>query len=89
MPIYEYRCPNRHTETKLRKRQDSDEPLTCACGEPMERIMSAPHCLPDGVYSYAPNVGSADNFERKQAILDKNRERKKDGLKYEGGTERN
>jgi len=87
-PIYDYRCPCGKEVTRLRKWVIRDAPITCECGEPMGRLFPRPHCLPDGVYSYAPNIGSAENFERKQAILDRNHERKKDGLKYQGGTDR-
>lgn len=81
-PQFEYRCPNRHTQTKLRKFEERDQPLVCECGEPMDRIWSAHHAQPDGIYSYEPNIGSADNFERKQAMIERNRERAKDGKPY-------
>ena len=44
---------------------------TCRCGQSAQRIMSRSHCPPDGIYSYAPNIGSAAAFEkRQQAIKD-------------------
>lgn len=65
MPIYEYSC-GRHTHERLRKYEHRDEPATCLeCGEPSERILSAHHNAPDGVYSYAPNTGSPSEFERR------------------------
>ena len=82
-PIYDFSCPSCGQQvTRLRKWETRDEPVTCGtCGKPMERLFPIPHCLPDGVYSYAPNIGSAEKFERKQDKIDRNRERKKDGLR--------
>lgn len=38
------------------------------CGAPTEYILSAHHAPPDGIYSYAPNIGTADNYERKAEL---------------------
>lgn len=35
----------------------------------MTRIFSRSHCAPDGVYSYAPNLGDADRFERQRHAI--------------------
>jgi putative FmdB family regulatory protein len=67
VPIFEYRCPSRHVIEALRKFEHRDEPQTCHCGQPMLRIFSAHHQAPDGIYSYEPNIGSADAFDRKMA----------------------
>lgn len=69
MPIYEYRCPEQHVTPKIRKYADRDDPVECRCGAPAERIWSNTHCPPDGVYSYAPNVGDPDRFERQRAAI--------------------
>lgn len=67
-PIYEYRCPVGHEAERLRKWEDRDNLTVCAlCQAPMNRILSAHHTEPDGIYSYEPNIGSADAFERKRA----------------------
>ena len=82
MPIYEYRCTNGHIHERLRKYDDRDEPAWCIhCDAQALRKMSAPHVPPDGVYSYCPNVGSMDTFERKRAKIEKMNEAKKDGKK--------
>ena len=53
----------------LRPYVQRDDPKSCKCGEPMTRLVSLPHCSPDGIYSYAPNVGSEADFERRRAAL--------------------
>ena len=69
-PIYEYRCGSGHTHTRIRRYDDRDDLAHCVvCGEPTERLFPLPHVPPDGIYSYAPNIGSADAFERKEAKI--------------------
>ena len=81
MPLYEYKCPNGHIHERLRKIAERDEPCTCLlCDEQASPIISAPHLQPDGVYSYAENVGSMEAFDRKQAKLARDRELRKDGI---------
>lgn len=73
--IIEYACPAGHVTEKLRKYADRDVDVVCHCGHSAKRIeISQPHCLPDGVYSYAPNIGSERQFERRQQAL-------RDGIK--------
>lgn len=80
--IYQYSDKNGHIAERFRKMDNRHDPLDCSeCGEPMHLIISRPHVPPDGVYSYAPNIGSADAFERKRSTIERNRERKKDGLR--------
>lgn len=67
MPLYEYRCPERHSRERIRKYEDRDAVLICGCGEPMRRVVSAHHAPVDGIYSYAPNLGDPTAFERKLA----------------------
>lgn len=69
MPLYDYRCPEGHSRERIRKYDDRDAVLICVCGEPMKRTVSAHHAPVDGIYSYAPNLGSPEVFERKQAKM--------------------
>jgi putative FmdB family regulatory protein len=70
MPIYEYRCANGHQTERLRKYAKRDGGIWCGeCGTRMKRMLSLPHCVPDGMYSYAPNIGSADAFERRREVI--------------------
>jgi putative FmdB family regulatory protein len=71
MPIYEYRCKQRHRIESLRKFEDQTPEVCTECGETMARIISAHHQAPDGIYSYEPNLGSADAFDRKMAAQGK------------------
>ncbi len=64
--VYEYKCSNEHYTTKFRKMDNRHDPVTCECGEPATLIISKTHRQPDGIYSYAPNVGSEWDFERKR-----------------------
>jgi putative FmdB family regulatory protein len=69
--IIEYECAMGHVTEKLRKFEHRDTPLTCPkCGGATTRIeISQPHCPPDGIYSFAPNVGDPAKFERHQQAL--------------------
>lgn len=67
MPLYDYTCTHGHRTEKLRKYVDRDAPADCAeCGRRLKRVPSIPHCVPDGMYSYAPNLGDPDKFERRR-----------------------
>lgn len=82
MPIYEYRCPNGHTHERLRRYVERDRECRCLeCDELAQRILSTPHIGPDGMYSYAPNVGSKDAFDRKQAKIERLHSERKDGIR--------
>lgn len=72
MPLYDFTCENGHAHEVIRSYDRRDEPWPClTCAAPMRRVWSAPHVPPDGVYSYAPNVGDPERFERqRQAIKD-------------------
>jgi len=74
MPLYDYQCPAGHRLERLRKYAARDEPVTCHCGDAMARTAPLPHCVPDGMYSYAPNLGSETAFE-KRLIAMRNGER--------------
>jgi len=82
VPIFEYRCSQGHDKTQLRKYEDRDKPCLCEiCDSSMLRIMSAPHVAPDGTYSYAPNIGRADAFDRKKTIIEERETAKREGRK--------
>lgn len=74
MPIFDYRCPNGHTRERLVSFEQRDVPVACHCGATLERQPHTPHCLPDGMYSYAPNQGSEAAFSRRLDAI-KNGER--------------
>ena len=66
MPIYEYECPNGHAAEAMRSVARMDAPILCdECGAGMVRVMSLPAKRTDGIYSYAPNIGDPDTFERR------------------------
>jgi len=78
-PIYEYVCPNGHRHERLRSYDQRENPAVCPfCEEAADPIISSPHVLPDGVYSYAPPIGTMDAFDRKMAKIDRMKEHKKD-----------
>jgi len=72
MPIWDYHCPDGHTVEQVRSVATRDEERPCHCGKPLARVeISRSHVAPDGVYSYAPNIGDPERFERqRQAIKD-------------------
>lgn len=81
MPLYDYRCPNGHTTTRLFTWRYRPDRVRCRlCDSMADWQFPVPHCLPDGVYSYAENIGSPDAFERKEAkIADRERRRRETG----------
>ena len=82
MPVYDYDCGKcGAVVSRIRKWEEKGDSVTCECGAPMDPLFPLPHCLPDGMYSYAPNVGSEESFERKMGKININKERKKDGLR--------
>jgi putative FmdB family regulatory protein len=75
MPIWDFECVNGHRVERLVKIEDRDRPRLCStCREPLARKISPTHVAPDGVYSYAPNVGDPERFERQRQAM-------KDGVK--------
>jgi hypothetical protein len=68
---YDY-SDGEHIEERWRKMDERHDPVTCkVCGKPMTLIISKTHCPPSGVYSYEPNIGNPEAFERRrQAIKD-------------------
>ena len=66
-PFFEYLDSNSHYTKRLRSFARKYEPLPCpTCGENMKAVeISASHVEPDGLYSYAENLGNADQFERR------------------------
>jgi len=79
MPLYDYSCPECGSKTtRLRRYTERDEPVLCTCGRLMERLFPLPHVGPDGMYSYAENVGSKDSFDRKMAKLEQREQTKRE-----------
>jgi len=75
-PLYDYRCPAcGQTVTRFRKFEDRFDPMICACGVEMTWMFPVPHIEPDGIYSYAPNIGTAESWERKQSKIKEREER--------------
>ena len=83
MPLFEYKCPGCGKVTeRLCKYEHRDILNPCRdCRTDMPRILSAHHQAPDGIYSYAPNEGSPDKFERwdVQMKAEKEAKREKEG----------
>jgi hypothetical protein len=74
-PIYEYRCGEGHVHEDIRAYGFRDRRTRCPrCHRIAKRIPSAPHVEPDGVHSYAPNVGDPVAFEKRRNAM-------KDGVK--------
>lgn len=69
MPLYEYHCINGHRREEIRRAEESEAITVCECGALMTRDFPLPHCPPDGVYSYAPNIGDPAAFERRQQAM--------------------
>ena len=70
-PLYAYVCGCGSAAEKIRTFAHRLDPVKCSrCGAEMEYRISAHHAQADGIYSYAPNIGSADDFERKKADAD-------------------
>jgi hypothetical protein len=69
-PIYEYSC-GQHTHEVIRAFDRRDDPWAClTCEQPMQRLeVSRTHVPPDGVYSYAPNLGDPERFERQREAI--------------------
>lgn len=74
MPLYDYRCPEGHVTTELRGFDQRDTPVVCKCGQPTERLFPRTHRLPDGMYSYAPNLGDPEKFERRHEAAKRRKE---------------
>ncbi|EMR13518.1 regulatory protein fmdB [Methylophaga lonarensis MPL] len=64
MPLYDYRCEQCGTFTALRKMHQAGDDITCDCGLPARRVVTAPHlALMDGAtrIAMARNEKSADS----------------------------
>ena len=68
MPIFERLCPAGHVSDVIRSYERRDEPVPCPeCGAETTRLeVSRSHVPPDGVYSYMPNIGDPERFERQR-----------------------
>jgi hypothetical protein len=69
MPLYEYICPDGHHTTRLCRYEDSYAPVVCQCGKEAARLFPLTHVETDGIYSYAPNVGTEADFERRHEAI--------------------
>ncbi len=66
MPLYSYSCDKGHSTEALRPMAARHDPLDCTeCKGAMSLRIALTHRSPDGIYSYAPNIGNADTFDRK------------------------
>lgn len=77
MPIYEYKCPDCcEVHSRLRPMKRRKAPVVCpGCGGlHAQLIISRAHVPPDGVYSYAPNVGDPKAFERRAENIKRDKE---------------
>ena len=83
MPIYTYRCPNAHDHDRIRRWLHADDASPCpVCAQSTQRILTAHHALPDGLYSHAPNLGDEAKFQRNLEGIQRLKERiarRKDG----------
>jgi putative FmdB family regulatory protein len=68
VPLYDYACSNGHTFERIVRYAVADE-QTCHCGAALTRLPHKPHVEPDGIYSYAPNIGTEATFERRRAAV--------------------
>lgn len=68
-PIYEYRCPSGCVTELFRPISERTTPTVCACGQKAELSVSLTAKRTDGIYSYAPNVGSEQKFERHREAI--------------------
>ena len=74
MPVYRYRCPKGHDTEELRTYKARQRATDCeVCGARAVYIISAHHAEVDGIYSYAPNLGSPDRFERHRKAIKEGR----------------
>ncbi|MBK8006764.1 MAG: zinc ribbon domain-containing protein [Gemmatimonadetes bacterium] len=70
MPIYTYQCPKGHRQERFRKITARRRPVPCnRCTAKAQLVLTRTHCPPDGVYSYAPNLGDPARFERQREAL--------------------
>ena len=66
MTLYQYRCSDGHNSEQFTDMAKRNEPRLCPkCGKPASRIMAAPHVAPSGTYSYDPNTGDPNTFDRR------------------------
>lgn len=72
-PTYEYRCGDGHVSDRRCRYEDRPKTIAChRCGRRARPIISLSGVEPDGVHSYAPNIGDPVRFERQQEAI-KNR----------------
>jgi putative FmdB family regulatory protein len=69
MPLYDFACADGHAVELIRRMANRDDGGTCHCGKALTRQMHITHVAPDGVYSYAPNIGDPERFERQREAI--------------------
>lgn len=70
MPIYQYQCEQGHVTERIRRIDHRNEPVACeSCQQPSALIIARSHVGPDGIYSYAPNIGDPERFERQREAI--------------------
>jgi putative FmdB family regulatory protein len=66
MVLYQYQCSEGHDSDQFADMDKRNESRPCPkCGKPAERVIAAPHVAPSGVYSYDPNTGDPQEFDRR------------------------
>ena len=69
MPMYEWRCAAGHALDVIVNYSRRDDPRRCRCGLMMTRQFPMSHVEPDGIYSYAPNIGSEEAWENRRHAI--------------------
>lgn len=67
MPLFEYECASGHRREELLKAGDAPV-VICSCGLPMARLFPLVHRPPDGIYSFAENIGRP--YEKRQQAIE-------------------
>lgn len=64
--LYQYLCSDGHNSEQFTDMALHSESRTCPqCGGVAIRVLMAAHVPPSGVYSYEPNMGDPDTFDRR------------------------
>lgn len=70
MPRYDYRCGEGHVTTVFRSYEYRERPTPCErCGRSAVYQFPLTHRQPDGIYSYAPNIGNPNDHERRNEAI--------------------
>lgn len=70
MPLYDYKCGEGHLTTEFRSYENRKRGPKCKrCGAKTQYQFPMSHVEPDGIYSYAPNIGTEADFERRREAI--------------------